>query len=77
MRELAERSLVGYDAARYKVSRMISRGDLVVFRAGRPALLALPGAAPAEAQSLHSAMAAWWAVGPAIRSTAPQVSTDL
>jgi hypothetical protein len=42
VRTLAERVQVGYTQARYTCSRMISRGELVVLRAQRPWLLALP-----------------------------------
>lgn len=41
--QLAERACVGYGAARYTASRLVSAGALVPLSAGRPAVL---GAAP-------------------------------
>lgn len=40
--ELAERACVGYAAARYTSSRLVSRGELVPVREGRPRVLAVP-----------------------------------
>lgn len=53
VRQLAERMCVGYDAARYTASRLVSAGALVRVSAQRPALLALPqDARPAPRQDL-------------------------
>lgn len=41
VRELAERACVGYGAARYTASRLVSRGDLVCVSTERPVLLGL------------------------------------
>lgn len=38
--QLAERACVGYDAARYTASRLVSAGALVAVAGGRPAVLA-------------------------------------
>lgn len=40
VRELAERACVGYAAARYTSSRLVSRGELVPVSAARPMVLA-------------------------------------
>jgi hypothetical protein len=42
VRDLAGRAQVGYATARYTVSRLVDRGELVVHAAGRPAVLAAP-----------------------------------
>lgn len=49
VRDLAERACVGYAAARYTASRLVSRGALVALSAGRPAVLAPAGGAGAVA----------------------------
>lgn len=41
-RQLAERACVGYDAARYTASRLVSAGVLSRVSARRPAVLSLP-----------------------------------
>lgn len=41
--ELAARACVGYDAARYTASRLVSSGALVALSAGRPAVLGAAG----------------------------------
>jgi hypothetical protein len=41
VRELAERACVGYAAARYTSSRLVSRGELVALHEGRPMVLAV------------------------------------
>lgn len=41
-RQLAERVCVGYDAARYTASRLVSAGVLARVSGQRPAVLALP-----------------------------------
>lgn len=46
--ELAARACVGYDAARYTASRLVSSGALVALSAGRPAVLGAPEAAQAQ-----------------------------
>jgi hypothetical protein len=53
-RELAERVCVGYSAARYTASRLVSAGVLER-TAERPARLALPGTLAAEARPPCSA----------------------
>lgn len=45
--ELAARACVGYGAARYTASRLVSSGALVALSAGRPAVLGAPQAAEA------------------------------
>jgi len=40
VRELALRSCVGYDVARYTASRLVDAGELVVVESGRPNKLA-------------------------------------
>jgi hypothetical protein len=74
-RELAERALVGRVVARFKVSAMIRRGDLIVIRAGRPALLALPADRAASAPPVIYLAAAWWPVGRAGDAAPPEVPT--
>jgi hypothetical protein len=39
VRDLAERACVGYAAARYTASRLVSRGELVALHQGRPRVL--------------------------------------
>lgn len=62
VRELAERACVGYGAARYTASRMVSRGELVILSpTERPVVLGLEAggaadvpAAPAASATLRS-----------------------
>jgi hypothetical protein len=49
--QLAHRSQVSVPAARYTVSRMVDRGELVVVQAGRPVVL---GAAQGAADSVKA-----------------------
>ena len=51
-RQLAERSCVGYDAARYTASRLGSTGALARLSNERPALLGLPAPACDDAAEL-------------------------
>ena len=56
--DLAERALTSKAAARYTVSRMLARGDLVVHTQGRPAhLVAAEAAQPAD--DITTIMTAW------------------
>jgi hypothetical protein len=52
VRELAARACVGFDVADRKASVLVSRGDLVVVRAGRPRLLGVPEQAPPAREDL-------------------------
>lgn len=68
--QLAQRSCVGYGAARYTASRLVSAGALAPLAPGRPAVLAPPGpqqrqeAPPARPQGadLERALRSFWEV---------------
>lgn len=71
VRVLAERACVGYAAARYTASRLVSRGALVPVSPARPATLA--PAAPRSARSAPAAVDAatarpWAELETALRS---------
>lgn len=48
VRQLAERSQVGYSVAAYTATRMVQRGQLEVVSDARPAVLSLPGGSEGE-----------------------------
>ena len=60
VRVLAERSQVGYDAARYTASRLVSAGDLVVLDGGRPSVLAVPPGGDTLADHLDELHRSFW-----------------
>lgn len=69
--QLAERACVGYGAARYTASRLVSAGALAPRSAGRPVVLgaatvAAPGAG-ASAPAMHAALdtlRSFWEIRP-------------
>ena len=60
VRTLAERAQVGYAAARYTASRLVSSGDLVVQSPGRPSVLAVPPAGQTLANKLDELHRSFW-----------------
>lgn len=60
VRVLAERSQVGFAAARYTASRLVSAGDLVVLDGGRPSVLAVPPAGDALGDKLDELHRSFW-----------------
>lgn len=60
VRVLAERAQVGYSAARYTASRLVSAGDLVVVDEGRPSVLAVPPLGEALADKLDELHRSFW-----------------
>lgn len=63
VRELAARSQVAFEAARYTASRLVARGELVEVTQGKPVILAAPQAA-ANASGPDMPQAAEAAPGP-------------
>lgn len=65
--QLAERACVGYAAARYTASRLVSAGALSPLCSGRPAVLAVTaqdGPAPGDAACGLEALRLFWARAP-------------
>lgn len=60
VRALAERAQVGYGAARYTASRLLSTGDLVVLEGGRPSVLAVPPGGDELADKLDELHRSFW-----------------
>lgn len=60
VRVLAERGQVGYAAARYTASRLVSSGDLVVQTTGRPSVLAVPPVGETLADKLDELHRTFW-----------------
>jgi hypothetical protein len=60
VRVLAERAQVGYGAARYTASRLVSAGDLVVVDGGRPSVLAVPPSGDTLADKLDDLHRQFW-----------------
>lgn len=58
--DLAARTQVGFDAARYTATRLVQRGDLVRLSDGRPAVLGLPCQADAMPAAEPAAEPAAW-----------------
>jgi len=61
VRELATRSQVGFDAARYKAKDLVRAGALVPFNDARPRVLTLPR--KDEAPDLAFVLKSWWQSG--------------
>lgn len=63
VRQLAERTQVGYGAAKYTASRLLERGQLVQVTVQRPAVLGAPPMAPcgdALADALDAMGRSFW-----------------
>ena len=59
VRVLAEWACVGYGAARYTASRLVSRGEFVLLSTERPAVLGLETPAPVPADVPASPRSFW------------------
>jgi len=66
--ELAERACVGYGAARYTASRLVSAGALAPMSDSRPMVLGLPPAMPPCGDELGTSLqmlqVSFWSSGP-------------
>lgn len=60
VRELAARTQVGYDAARYTATRLVDRGQLVRVSDERPVVLALAPAGDELAATLQELHHSFW-----------------